>query len=96
MGRLRLRFNAANRGASGTRNTLMDDSLAAWLVFFDDDVMPLPGCLQAYVQAMQAHPEVCVLGFLGFYKLQVLEKPTSTPKPLVHRLCPRQWPGGGS
>ncbi|KXZ46233.1 hypothetical protein GPECTOR_45g103 [Gonium pectorale] len=63
VGRMRLRFNGANMGASCTRNRLMDESLAQILVLLDGDVEPLPGCVAAYVRAAREHPEA--QGFVG-------------------------------
>lgn len=89
--KLRLRFNAANMGASQTRNKLLEvgkalllpiclcmqskmssrcclltstttptvqftsvqESLAEYVLFLDDDVEPQPHCVAAYIHAMQ-------------------------------------------
>jgi glycosyltransferase involved in cell wall biosynthesis len=57
--RLRVRVHAVNLGASAARNRCLDESLADFIVFFDDDVVPAEGCLDAYVRAFLDHPEVC-------------------------------------
>lgn len=54
--RLTIRINAANLGRSGARNALLDGSGAECCVFFDDDVEPTPGCIDAYVRAFVANP----------------------------------------
>lgn len=56
--RVRIRRHAANCGASATRNHALDESLAEWVVLWDDDVCPEAGCLAAYVAAFKAHPQV--------------------------------------
>ena len=53
---LRVRHNKSNIGAGMTRNALLEASAAQYVVFFDDDVEPSVGCIDAYVQARQ-HPE---------------------------------------
>jgi hypothetical protein len=55
---LRLRYHDSNQGASATRNRCLDESLAECVIFWDDDVMPAPGCIAAYVAAFKQHPEV--------------------------------------
>jgi hypothetical protein len=52
-----------NCGAAVTRNRLLDDSYGDLCIMWDDDVHPLPGCLDAYTQAFRAHPDVA--GFTG-------------------------------
>lgn len=45
------------QGAAATRNALLDEACGAdYVIFFDDDVMPQPGCLDAYVSAFKAFP----------------------------------------
>ncbi|KAL0025926.1 hypothetical protein WJX77_004138 [Trebouxia sp. C0004] len=60
---LRVRHNKCNIGAGMTRNALLEASAAQYVVFFDDDVEPSVGCLDAYVQAARQHPEAA--GFAG-------------------------------
>lgn len=55
---MRLRYHAVNQGASVTRNRCLDESLAECVIFWDDDVMPAPGCIAAYVAAFKQSPEV--------------------------------------
>ncbi|KAI7842503.1 hypothetical protein COHA_003857 [Chlorella ohadii] len=55
---LRVRVNGANKGASHSRNRLLEEACGAhYAVFWDDDVEPQPGCLDAYVAAFKAHPD---------------------------------------
>lgn len=54
--RLTIRTNATNLGRSNTRNALLEGSGAEYCIFFDDDVEPWPGCIDAYVRAFVAHP----------------------------------------
>lgn len=61
---------AENRGASYARNTGYNYSTADWVVFLDDDVLPEPYLLDAYVGAIQRHPKGKV--FVG---LTVLPEP---------------------
>lgn len=63
MHQLRLRHNSNNMGAGMTRNALLDASAAEYIIFFDDDVQPSPGCIDAYVKAARAHPTA--VGFAG-------------------------------
>lgn len=65
MHRLRVRINESNLGASATRNAMLDASYADYVIFFDDDVIPAEGCLNAYVQAFRRHP--LALGFAGMF-----------------------------
>lgn len=61
---LRVRLAATNGGAAAARNRLLDEALGCDLiVFFDDDVQPNPGCLDAYVAACQRWPQET--GFAG-------------------------------
>uniref|UniRef100_A0A383VE35 Glycosyltransferase 2-like domain-containing protein n=1 Tax=Tetradesmus obliquus TaxID=3088 RepID=A0A383VE35_TETOB len=63
--KVRVRLNGTNAGASATRNRALQESLADYVILWDDDIRPTqdPGCLAAYVRAMQQHPEA--LGFAG-------------------------------
>lgn len=56
--RVRVRFNPANLGASAARNRALQESLAEYVIFFDDDITPDPDCLAAYVRAFREHPQV--------------------------------------
>ena len=51
-------MNKQNLGASATRNRCLDESLAEYVVFWDDDVEPEEGCLAAYIRAFHEDPEV--------------------------------------
>jgi len=64
---LRVRHNKCNIGAGITRNALLEASAAQYVVFFDDDMEPSVGCLDAYVQAARQHPEAA--GFAGKQQL---------------------------
>ncbi|KAI8473233.1 MAG: nucleotide-diphospho-sugar transferase [Monoraphidium minutum] len=55
--RLQLRANSANLGAPAARNRALEESLAEFAVFWDDDVEPDPGCLAAYIDSFTRHPE---------------------------------------
>lgn len=50
-----------NRGASYARNTGYNYSVADWVLFLDDDVIPDVNILDAYVGAIQRYPEAKVL-----------------------------------
>ena len=58
---VRIRYNSNNLGASATRNRCLDESLAEYVIFLDDDVVVKEECLAAYVEAFQKHPEVSQL-----------------------------------
>lgn len=60
-----------NRGASHARNTGYNYSTADWCLFLDDDVVPDPCLLDAYVGAIFRYPEARV--FVG---------QTNLPKPI--------------
>lgn len=36
----------------------MQESLAEYIIFWDDDIKPSSDCLAAYVEAFQKHPQV--------------------------------------
>lgn len=55
-GRVR-HLRAAPRGLPAARNAALAASRAPWVVFFDDDVRLLPGCLAAHAEAL-ARPGV--------------------------------------
>lgn len=75
--RLRVRWNSVNRGAAEARNQLLDEAAGCdFAVFFDDDVCPQPGCLDAYVEAFKQYPDEA--GYAG---------PTFLPRQ-PHRLLP--------
>ena len=50
-GRLRVRQNAANVGASATRNRLLDECHSDYAIFLDDDVVPDERLLLEYCRA---------------------------------------------
>ena len=76
LGRLRLRFNAVNLGASGTRNKCLEECQAECVIFLDDDVAPTPGLVRAYAAAFEKHP--VERGFAG---------PTLLPRPPTLAAC---------
>src|SRR5262249_47646025 len=45
------------RGPASNRNVGAAASHGEWIVFTDDDCIPEPGWLRAYLRAMQQHPE---------------------------------------
>lgn len=64
-------LNPGCHGLPLTRLTVsQQESLASHVLFFDDDLVPHPGCVPAYVAAMQANPEVrasfvCIKPFMS-------------------------------
>ena len=60
---LKVRRNEANLGAGLTRNVLLDNSHAEYVIMFDDDVIPTANTIQAYIAAFKAHPSAA--GFAG-------------------------------
>ena len=56
-----------NRGASYARNTGFNYTTADWVLFLDDDVIPDPDILDAYVGAIKRYPEAKV--FVGLTEL---------------------------
>ena len=61
--RLKVRRNDVNLGAGLTRNVLLDNSHADYVIMFDDDVVPGSTTLQAYIAAFKANPGAA--GFAG-------------------------------
>lgn len=51
-----VRINAVNLGRSGARNALLNGSGSEYVIFFDDDVEPMPTCIDAYVRSFISHP----------------------------------------
>lgn len=49
-------------GLSGARNLGIDRSESEYLIFFDDDIRPLPEALQSYARAFQDHEDVSFFG----------------------------------
>lgn len=62
-GRLRVRQNAANVGASATRNRLLDECHSDYAIFLDDDVVPDERLLLEYCRAARREP--ARRGFVG-------------------------------
>ncbi|GAX81556.1 hypothetical protein CEUSTIGMA_g8984.t1 [Chlamydomonas eustigma] len=62
-GRLKIRFHEKNVGASATRNRLLDESIAHYAIFLDDDVIPDASLVQEYVKVFKSYPN-CT-GFAG-------------------------------
>ncbi|KAL3909756.1 MAG: hypothetical protein SGILL_007960 [Bacillariaceae sp.] len=58
-----------NRGASYARNLGFNYSTADWTLFLDDDVVPSPHILDAYIGAIKRYPKAKV--FVGNTKLPV-------------------------
>jgi hypothetical protein len=61
----RIRVNPRNLGAPATRNRLLAESRADAIVFWDDDVRPLPGALASYVTALTQAGSEGVCGAVG-------------------------------
>eukprot|EP00049_Salpingoeca_infusionum_P004154 m.75240 g.75240 ORF g.75240 m.75240 type:complete len:1008 (-) comp12441_c0_seq1:274-3297(-) len=61
--RYRIRCQKENTGASMARNRGLVESAADWVLFLDDDVIPSPDIITAYVRAIEANPDE--LGFAG-------------------------------
>jgi len=40
---------------------MLQESLAEYIIMWDDDIKPSANCLAAYVKAFRQHPEVCFL-----------------------------------
>ncbi|MCG2618004.1 glycosyltransferase [Terrimonas sp. NA20] len=62
-GRIRLIVNPENLGPGGTRNIGIHAGSAKWILFLDDDVLPMPGLLEAYTRAIDQYPDA--IGFVG-------------------------------
>ena len=64
--KLRVRINDTNLGAAAARNKLLDEAGscgADYVIFFDDDILPGPNCVDEYVNAFLQHPhEVAFAG----------------------------------
>ena len=60
---VRVRKNVLNQGASVSRNVGMSESGAEYILFLDDDVIPMPDIVDRYVEAARAHPAYD--GFVG-------------------------------
>lgn len=52
-------------GVSATRNAMLDASWADYVIFFDDDIIPSEGILDAYVKAFRDNSHA--KGFAGSY-----------------------------
>lgn len=63
---LRVRRNRQRLGAPANRNELLDASFGEYIIFFDDDVVPSEGCIDAYVQAFRLHPQECAFAGAPF------------------------------
>ncbi len=63
LNRLKVRRNPVNLGAGLTRNVLLDNSHAEYVIMLDDDVVPTPETFLAYIEAFKSHPEAA--GFAG-------------------------------
>ena len=62
-GNIKLLVNEVNGGPSYTRNRGIEEGNGQWILFLDDDIVPLPDLLSAYAEAINAHLES--LGFVG-------------------------------
>ncbi|KYP15973.1 MAG: hypothetical protein A1D16_06845 [Flavihumibacter sp. CACIAM 22H1] len=55
--------NEVNLGVSATRNRAIDLAKADWILFLDDDIIPVPDILLQYAAAIRANPDE--IGFIG-------------------------------
>ena len=55
LGKVRVRKNTSNLGASRTRNVGLDESSSDWVLFIDDDIIPDSQLLHAYVDSMSKY-----------------------------------------
>jgi len=55
LGKVRVRKNTSNLGASRFRNVGLDESSSDWVLFLDDDIIPDSQLLHAYVDAMSKY-----------------------------------------
>ena len=62
-GKIELIVNPKNLGPGAARNIGIHAGSAPWILFLDDDVLPMPGLLDAYVRAIDKQPEA--IGFVG-------------------------------
>lgn len=77
------------QGAAETRNRLLDEACGVdYVIFWDDDITPLPGCIDAYVESFKKHPEDA--GFAGVQMPACLNKllPRTPHHPRPHTLPP--------
>eukprot|EP01062_Namystynia_karyoxenos_P051238 TRINITY_DN40140_c0_g1_i2.p1 TRINITY_DN40140_c0_g1~~TRINITY_DN40140_c0_g1_i2.p1 ORF type:complete len:391 (+),score=112.26 TRINITY_DN40140_c0_g1_i2:878-2050(+) len=68
-GRLRVRVNPLNEGASCSRSRGLRECHSEWVLFLDDDVQPDPGLLVAYGAAIRQHAKEGACGFIGLSRL---------------------------
>lgn len=62
-GIIKLLVNDVNSGPSYTRNRGIEEGNGQWILLLDDDIVPSPDLLNAYAEAIHAHPGS--LGFVG-------------------------------
>jgi glycosyltransferase involved in cell wall biosynthesis len=55
VGKLRVRKNTSNQGASMSRNVGLGETSADWVLLLDDDVIPHDNILEAYAKAILEH-----------------------------------------
>ena len=60
---VRIRRNATNIGASGSRNRGMEESAADWIIFLDDDIIAQADLLVEAEKVIREHPTAA--GFVG-------------------------------
>lgn len=68
-----IHLHEAQRGKAHALNTAIDTAKGDFLVFTDDDVIPVPGFLRAYEAAAQANPDYGF--FTGQIRLDWAKKP---------------------
>ena len=81
LNRLKVRRNERNMGAGLTRNRLLDDSHAEYIIMFDDDVVPTAKTIQAYIQAFEAYPTAAA--FAGMSLDFIFRQGSGCPTPLT-------------
>ena len=64
---VRVHVQEANAGASVARNTGLAQSFGDYVVLLDNDVVPEPGLLDAYIGAIARHPGEVI--YVGLTKL---------------------------
>lgn len=68
LGKLRVRKNLTNQGASISRNVGLEETSADWVLFLDDDVVPGENLLHHYMQSVEENG-LAYDGFVGVTEL---------------------------
>lgn len=95
---VRVQVNATNIGASASRNTGIASSCGDYVVLLDDDVVPDPTLLDAYVGAIQRHPSAKILVGLSklpppvtFAQKMIIASQMSFFYDVAHRMAHPPW-----